>query len=139
MLRPIGPPPMAFNHLTPNLMVPDVAETVAWYTDTLDADVLGRMPPESDDPEWAQLALDDAWLMLQERASLESDVPVLSGRDVGGSFTLYVDVDDAAGLHERLAEGGETVVQELRETDYGRREFAIEDPNGYVLNFGEKL
>jgi len=26
----------------------------------------------------------------------------------------------------------------MRTTDYGRREFPIEDPNGYVLWFGEK-
>lgn len=130
---------MAFNTLTPNLMVADVAEALAWYVETLDADELARMPPESDDPEWAQIALDDAWLMFQDRESLTADVPVLEGREIGGSFTLYVDVDDATALHDRLVEAGETVVQELRETDYGRREFAIEDPNGYVLNFGEKL
>ncbi len=130
---------MTVNTLTPNLMVDDVAETLAWYDETLAADELGRMPPESDEPEWAQIALDDAWLMFQERASLEADVPALEGREIGGSFTLYVDVDEATALHDRLTEAGETVVQELRETDYGRREFAIEDPNGYILNFGEKL
>lgn len=130
---------MAVNSLTPNLMVGDVAETVAWYTNTLDAEELARMPPESDEPEWAQLALDDAWLMLQERESLEADVTVLEGREIGGSFTLYLDVDDAVALRDRLVAAGETVVQELRETDYDRREFAIEGPNGYVLNFGEKL
>lgn len=31
------------------------------------------------------------------------------------------------------------VVQEMHDTDYGRREFAVEDLNGYILWFGEKL
>ena len=30
-------------------------------------------------------------------------------------------------------------VQELHDTDYGRREFAIEDNNRYILWFGDKL
>lgn len=130
---------MTVNSLTPNLMVEDVAATIEWYVERLDAEVLGRMPPESDDPEWAQIALDEASLMFQERASIEADVPALAGREIGGSFTLYVDVDDTDALHDRLVEAGATVVQERRETDYGRREFAVADPNGYVLNVGEKL
>lgn len=132
---------MDFDRLTPNLMVEDVAETLEWYRRELDADVIGRMP-EDDDPVWAQVALGDAWLMFQERDSLEADVPALEDAEIGGSFTLYVDVDDASGLHDRLVagrDGDSTVVQDLRETEYGRREFAIADPNGYVLNFGEKL
>lgn len=127
------------NRLTPNLMVPDVKATLSWYEDGLDATELGRMPPDSSDPEWAQLEFGDGWLMLQERESLESDVPALAGEAIGGSLTLYVDVDDAADLLDSVEAAGATVVQELRETEYGRREFAIEDCNGYVLAFGEKL
>jgi len=130
---------MTFNTLTPNLMVENVAATLEWYAENLDAEEFGRMPPESDDPEWAQIALDDCGLMFQERGSIEADVPALAGREVGGSFTCYIDVDDAEALYDRLTHAGQPVVQELRETDYGRREFAVTDPNGYVLNFGEKL
>lgn len=129
---------MTVHALTPNLMVENVAATVYWYRSRLDADELARMPPDSDDPEWAQIALGEASLMVQARESIEADVPALAGREIGGSFTLYVDVDDVTALHDELGSAGETVVQELRETDYDRREFAILDPNGYVLNFGEK-
>jgi uncharacterized glyoxalase superfamily protein PhnB len=129
----------AFTALTPNLMVRDVTETLAWYDKHFDAEELGRMPAHSDDPEWAQVAIGDVSLMFQERSSLEDDVPALEGSSLGGSFTCYIDVDDAAGLHDELQRADVRVVQELRETAYGRREFAIEDCNGYVLAFGEKL
>ena len=128
-----------YNRLTPNLLVEDVAETIAWYEDILGAEELARMPPESDDPEWGQVEFGDVWLMFQTRASLAADVPALEGSEMGGSFTMYVDTDDAAGVHERASEADVTVVQALRETEYGRREFAIADPNGYVLAFGEKV
>jgi uncharacterized glyoxalase superfamily protein PhnB len=128
-----------FNRLTPNLMVENVSETLAWYERVFDATELGRMPPETEQPEWAQLEFGDVWLMLQERDSLEADVPGLAGAEMGGSLTLYIDVNDAEGLFERVSGTDAPVAQELRETEYGRREFAIEDPNGYVLAFGEKL
>ena len=129
----------AFTALTPNLMVRDVTETLAWYERHFDAEELGRMPARSDDPEWAQVAVGDVSLMFQERASLEADVPALEDRPLGGSFTCYIDVEDAAALYDEFVGTDVTVVQELRETEYGRREFAIEDCNGYVLAFGEKL
>ena len=128
-----------YNRLTPNLMVDDVAETMAWYEAVLGAEELARMPPESDEPEWGQVEFGDVWLMFQSRPSLEADVPALEGSEIGGSFTLYVDTDDVDGVHERASESDVTVVQAVRETDYGRREFAIEDPNGYVLAFGEQV
>lgn len=128
-----------FNQLTPNVMVADVGDAIAWYERVLGAEELARMPPESDDPEWGQVAFGEVWLMFQDRASLEDDVPALEGADIGGSLTLYVDTDDALAVHERAVTEGAEVVQELRETDYGRREFAIEDPNGYVLAFGEEM
>ncbi len=129
----------SFNRLTPNVMVADVAAAIEWYERVLDAEELARMPPGTDDPEWGQVEFGDVQLMFQDRNSLEADVPALAGADIGGSLTLYVDTDDALAVHERALAEGATVVQELRETEYGRREFAVEDPNGYVLAFGEKL
>lgn len=128
-----------YNRLTPNLMVDDVAESLAWYEDVLGAEELARMPPESDEPEWGQVEFGDVWLMFQARDSLEDEVPALAGAAIGGSLTMYVDTDDAREVHERAREAGATVVQALHETDYGRLEFAIEDPNGYVLAFGEQV
>ena len=128
-----------YNRLTPNLMVDDVAETMAWYEAVLGAEELARMPPESDEPEWGQVEFGDVWLMFQARDSLEDEIPALEGSEIGGSLTMYVDTDDSREVHERASEAGATVVQALHETDYGRREFAIEDPNGYVLAFGEQV
>ena len=129
-----------FNSLTPNLMVTDVVDSLRWYERVLDAAELGRMPADSDDPEWAQVGFGDVSVMFQGRDSLAADVPALAEVDIGGSLTLYVDVEDVEGLHERVVDReGASVAQALRETEYGRREFAVEDPDGYVLAFGEKL
>jgi uncharacterized glyoxalase superfamily protein PhnB len=129
---------MTFTELTPNCMVEDVAATVEWYERWLDAEEMGRLPDDAEDPEWAQVRLGDVSLMFQTRASLEEELPAFAEREVAGSTALYIDVEDAEALHDELA-GAAEVVLDFRETAYGRREFAVTDPNGYVLWFGEKV
>jgi len=128
---------MTANWLAPDLMVEDVAATVSWYEDGLGAETIGTLPEDADDPIWAQVEIGDVWIMFQGRASLEEELPSIAGTPIGGSFTLSVDVDDLDASAESVADVPR--VLEVRTTDYGRREFAIEDPNGYVLWFGEKV
>jgi len=130
---------MTVNSVTPNLMVEDLSATVDWYERVLDAEVVATLPADGEDPWWVQLAVDDGSLMFQERASLTDKLPVLEEASVGGSLALYVDVDDAAALHEELSDAGVEMAQQLHETEFGWRQFAALDPNGYVLWFGEKL
>jgi len=59
-----------------------------------------------------------------------ADKPSLTGQ-------LWIDVEDVMALHAMVAgsvamEWGPAVYQ------YGRREFAIMDPNGYLLAFSER-
>lgn len=130
---------MTVNSLTPDLMVEDLAETVEWYERVFDAEVEATLPEDDEDDWWAQIAIGDASLMFQERHSLTRKISSLDGSSVGGSLALYLDVDDAEGLRDDLAEAGVDITEDLHETDFGWEQFAIEDCNGYVLWFGEKL
>jgi uncharacterized glyoxalase superfamily protein PhnB len=126
------------NSLTPDLMVEDLAETVAWYERVLDAEVVATLPEEGD-AWWAQVEIGDASLMFQERDSLTGKLPALEGESIGGSVALYIDVDDAETLQDDLGAAGVDIIEELHETDFGWKQFAVSDCNGYVLWFGEKL
>jgi uncharacterized glyoxalase superfamily protein PhnB len=53
-----------------------------------------------------------------------------------GSFSAYVVTGDPDALHERAVAHGAKVTQELYDTDYGSRDFAIEDPEGNHWSFG---
>jgi uncharacterized glyoxalase superfamily protein PhnB len=53
-----------------------------------------------------------------------------------GSFGAYVVVDDPDALFERVRAGGAEIVDQLHETDYGSRDFAIRDPEGNRWSFG---
>lgn len=121
-------------------MVEDVGETVAWYERVFDAEVVASLPSgEGADGWWAQLQIDDASIMIQERESLTEKLPELERESIGGSVALYVDVDDAAALHDDLTDADVEILEEPHETDFGWRQFAAKDCNGYVLWFGEKL
>ena len=53
-----------------------------------------------------------------------------------GQFSAYVVTADPDALHARAVAHGATVTQELYETDYGSRDFAIRDPEGNHWSFG---
>jgi uncharacterized glyoxalase superfamily protein PhnB len=59
-----------------------------------------------------------------------------SGVTKPGSFSAYVVTDDPDALHARAAAHGAKMIRELHDTDYGSRDFAIEDPEGNRWSFG---
>ncbi len=52
---------------------------------------------------------------------------------------IYVRVNDADALHAHWQTAGVTGLNELRNTDYGMREFFYYDPDNNLINFGSPL
>ena len=121
--------------MTPNLMVEDVNNTIAFYKDILSFELLATVP-ETGQFNWAMLRRDNVEIMFQARASITEEFPVLKDRVIGGSLTFYIEVEDIQALYTRLQDHV-TIVQEMHTTFYGTREFAILDCNGFVLSFAE--
>ena len=59
-----------------------------------------------------------------------------SGVTEPGAFSAYVVTPDPDALHARAAAHGAKITQEPYDTDYGSRDFAIEDPEGDYWSFG---
>jgi uncharacterized glyoxalase superfamily protein PhnB len=53
-----------------------------------------------------------------------------------GTFGGYVVTDEPDALFARATAAGATVLQELHDTDYGSRDFAVRDPEGNYWTFG---
>ncbi len=53
-----------------------------------------------------------------------------------GTFEAYVVVDEPDALFARLQTHGVEITDELHDTDYGSRDFAIRDPEGNRWSFG---
>jgi uncharacterized glyoxalase superfamily protein PhnB len=131
------PAGVALKKLTPNLMVEDVNRTVDFYQAVLGFEVRASVP-ETGTLNWAMLARDDVTLMFQSRASLGEEIPALVDVPIGGSVTFYTEVSDVRALYEALR-GKVEVVQELRDTFYGAREFSFRDRDGYIICFSETI
>jgi uncharacterized glyoxalase superfamily protein PhnB len=127
--------PRHFFGVVPVLLVDDVLATVEYYRDALgfEADFLYDNPPS-----YASVSRDDAII------NFALSVPPGRRNGVGqagpGNGTdLYVVVGDINDVFEEFKLTNVTVLTEPLNTDYGMREFKIEDVNGYQLIFGEEI
>lgn len=125
-----------FNKLTPNLMVEDVAATIAFYTEVLGFEVLATNP-ETTPFEWAMLGSGGVTMMFQSRPSFGQEFPVLATAPIAASLSFYTEVSDIRTLYEQL-KGRVEIVKELHTSFYGTLEFAFKDCNGYVLALSEQ-
>jgi uncharacterized glyoxalase superfamily protein PhnB len=119
---------MTLHALTPMLRTPDLRKTIDFYTE-----VLGfTCEHVSDDWGWAALRSGPVEIML-------SGLNVHEG-DLATSFTgsLYLRTDDVDGLWRRLKDRAR-VCYPIEDFEYGMREFAIYDNNGYLLQFGQEV
>jgi catechol 2,3-dioxygenase-like lactoylglutathione lyase family enzyme len=116
-----------FQLVTPRVPVADLRRTITFYTQLLGFRIDVLWPEDA--PMFCILHRD------QVRIGFFMPDEHRPEAKPGGS-ELYLDVDDALALHlqlkERVAiEWGPEVFF------YGRREFAIRDPDGYLLIFAE--
>ncbi len=63
--------------------------------------------------------------------------PSIEFVDRGEHFHLYFETDDAAAAAAGLKNNGVRLIQDVHETAWGTREFAIRDDQGHTLYFGE--
>jgi catechol 2,3-dioxygenase-like lactoylglutathione lyase family enzyme len=112
--------------ITPRLPVADLRPAIEFYTNVLGFK-LGLLWPEGA-PTFAILNRDDASVQF-----CLADPP---GKLPFEQATLCFDVDDVRALHANL--DGRIAIEWGPEVYwYGRREFAIRDPAGYMLIFSE--
>lgn len=126
-----------FNSLTPNLMVENVNETINFYHAVLGFEKVSTVPDEGEFV-WASMRKDSVEIMFQEVGNLKNDIPELENESPGGGFTLFLKITGVTQLHEAIYEKAD-IVDGLRDTFYGMREFTVKDINGYYLTFAEPI
>lgn len=129
---------MVLNTLTPNIMVEDIESTVEWYEEVFDATLVASLPADEKQSWWAQIVIDDITVMFQTRDSLVDEFPDMEGASGPGATAFYIGVSDIKFLYDKV-EGDVAVVQDLSQTEYGRKQFAIQDCNDYILWFGDTV
>jgi uncharacterized glyoxalase superfamily protein PhnB len=113
---------MQMTALVPMLQTEDVAATCKWYQE-----LLGFRCVSAGGDDWCRLERDGIAIMFMRNAHLGPP---------HATATQYIYVDDVwelwNGIRTRCtAEWGPQAMP------YGLTEFAIRDPNGYLLSFGQ--
>lgn len=119
---------MKFTALRPVIYSKQVKYTVEYYIEMLGFTCVGY----TDDWSWATLSRDGVEVMVSyPNAHTEFHRPTFTG-------SLYFTVDNVDELWAQLKEV--TInCYELETFNYGMREFAIYDNNGYLLQFGQPV
>ncbi len=117
--------------LIPLLNVEDVGRSLAFYQTVLDVRVENQWEIDGR-VLWARIAFDGGRLMLNTPDSASSIER--RGRADFADAVLYLMCSDASTRRERLRAAG-IAVGELHHEEYGNDEFAVRDPDGYVIRF----
>ena len=119
---------MQLKSLTPMLRTWDLRASNAFYTEVLGFECESL----SEEQGWASLRRDGVAIMLAGPNPHEGDkAPAFTG-------SLYFHTDDMDGLWQRLKDKAR-ICYPIDNFEYGMREFAIYDNNGYLLQFGQPL
>ena len=124
------------NKLRTMLATNDLKETISFYENVLGFRCIGEMAHEEGKPFWAEVARDSVQLMFTWDEPHEHEPGEEHSHDPALSGSLYLNVDDADGLYEEVKANTKDFSWEPTTQPYGMRDFAIADPNGYLLIFG---
>ena len=109
------------------LEVDDIEGTIAFYEEKLGFQCVGKQ-----EKQWARLEKDQVAIMLTERYSQnDHPKPTLTG-------SIYLETDKVDELWEKL-QSEVTIAYPIETFDYGMREFAFFDCNGYMIQFGQAV
>lgn len=99
---------MQLQSLTPNIMVADVNATVDYYKTKLGFETVMVVDEKKGDGTsgvsfvWAMLKKDAVEIMLQREDSLIEELPEFKGLKIGGTFTLYIRMQDVKSFYDKI-------------------------------------
>ncbi len=119
---------MKIHNLTPVIYTEDLQETLNFYVQTLGFVCLAHEP----DYGWANLQLGAAAMMISKPNNhIPFKRPFFTG-------SFYFNISDVDAVWEKLKDHTKHCYP-IENFEYGMREFAIYDNNGYILQFGQDI
>jgi uncharacterized glyoxalase superfamily protein PhnB len=129
---------MSFKKLTPNLVVRDVAASLDFYRNVLGFDP-GFTVPDQPPYVFGSVTSGAVEIFFNEHAAVAADYPALGAKPIGGSLTLFIEVEGIADLYEKLQQHGVKIAMPIKDQFYGMREFAFKAPEGWIVTLAERI
>jgi uncharacterized glyoxalase superfamily protein PhnB len=126
----------SFKKLTPNLVVANVERSLAFYVDTLGF-ARGLTVPEQSPFVFASVTSGALEIFFNDASTAIKEYPSFEGKPIGATGTMFIEMEGIDAFHEAV-KAKVTITMPIVTQWYGMREFAIEDPDGYVITFAER-
>jgi lactoylglutathione lyase len=127
---------MEIKKLTPNLVVRNVEASLKFYLEILGLEKAISVPDES--PYiFASVSNGSVEIFFNDQKTVAGEYPKLAAT-IGGSLTLYMEVDSAQGVLDRVQKAGAKISMPVTDQFYGMKEFAFEDGDGYTITIWRK-
>ena len=131
------PPVVNATKLTPNLIVSSVEKSLAFYEGVLGF-ARAMTVPEQSPFVFASVTSGPIEIFFNDRSTVAKESPQFAGKALGGGNTMFIEVTDVDGYHEGVKDRVKMLLPIVTQW-YGMREFAIEDPDGYVITFAQRV
>jgi len=125
---------MNVNRITPLLFAAEIESCAKFWVDRLGFSKTAEVP-EGDHFGFVMLNRGDTELMYMTWTSLEKDMPAAAEPARRGPSFLYVEVDDIEATLAAMKDV--KIVQPMRTTFYGAKEFGVQDPAGHFVTFAQ--
>ena len=126
-----------FRKLTPSLIVANVERSLAFYVDTLGF-ARGMTVPDESPFVFASVTSGSIEIFVNDAATAVKEYPAFVGKPIGATGTMFIEDEGVDALHDRL-NASVKIVMPIVTQFYGMREFAIADPDGYLITFAERV
>jgi catechol 2,3-dioxygenase-like lactoylglutathione lyase family enzyme len=133
-------PNQSFKKLTPNLLVDDVERSLRFYVEVLGFS-RGMTVPEAPPFVFASVVSGGVEIFFNEKETAAKEYPAFAGKPLGITGTMFIEMEQPGSieaLHQRLKPIVPIVMPFVTQW-YGLKEFAIADPDGYVITFAERV
>ena len=129
---------MNLESIVPNLMVEDVRQTINYYHGVLGFKTVSTFPEGADELISAVVKKGNVKLTFQSEDNLKEELPELRHDEPAGGFTIVFEMTGVNEYYDYLYTTAD-VVDQIKDSKYGKRQFTIRDVNGYYLTFAEML
>jgi lactoylglutathione lyase len=128
--------PHRLNKLTPNLVVSDVARSIAFYRDQLGFEVETTVP-DAAPYVFAIVKSGSVQIFLNAPEPAFEEYAEIKGHAIGGTFTMFIELTGIEQSYEEIKKQV-PIVHPLETKWYGVAEFVVADPDGYLITFAER-
>lgn len=139
---------MKISKLSPNFEVHSIRETVGFYQEHLGFNLVMAVNEAQDgivqdfengkEYVYALVQKDGVEFMFQRTDTFKEDVLFSKGLSIGASVSFYFEIENIQEFYSTL-KAKNLKITDLKTTWYGMQEFYLQDNNGYILAFAEKI